>query len=72
MSELERELSRVLNCHGADNAANTPDYILAMYLRACLDAFTTAVQQRDTHDGRDVRPGRPRVAVGAGTAEVAR
>lgn len=36
MSELERELSAVLNRYSADNAANTPDYVLAMYLSACL------------------------------------
>lgn len=56
MTEFEKELSALINKHSAENASNTPDYILAMYLDACLLAFNTAVQQRETWHGRDSRP----------------
>lgn len=54
--QFEKELRALINRHGRDNAANTPDYVLAQFLETCLAAFTTAAQQRDTHDGRDARP----------------
>lgn len=41
-SDLERELASVLNKHSAENASNTPDFILAEYLMACLTAFNAA------------------------------
>jgi hypothetical protein len=56
---LDRKLQALLNAHCAENASNTPDFILAQYLLACLDAFNTAVQQRETWYGRDARPGAP-------------
>ena len=56
-SDLEKELAAVLNRHSAENASNTPDWILAQYVLACLAAFATAVQQRETwYVGRDPRP----------------
>lgn len=39
---LERELASVLNKHCAENGSNTPDFILAEYLIACLKAFNVA------------------------------
>ena len=56
---LEEELTEVLNRHCAENPSNTPDYILAGYLMACLDAFNVAVQMRETWHGRDARPSEP-------------
>ena len=56
MSDLRKELSALLNRHCAENRSNTPDWILANYLEACLLAFDTAVQQRETWYGRDSRP----------------
>jgi hypothetical protein len=53
------ELTGLLNRHGRDNEANTPDYILASYLDACLSALITSTQQRETWFGRDGRPGGP-------------
>lgn len=41
-STLEREIASVLNKHSAENGSNTPDFILAEYLLACLAAFNTA------------------------------
>ena len=54
---FEKELEQVINRHSVENASNTPDFILAQYLSACLAAFATAIQQRETWYGRDARPG---------------
>ncbi len=53
---LERELASTLNRFSAENASNTPDFILAQYLLGCLAAWNQAVQQRETWYGRDARP----------------
>jgi len=39
---LESEIRKLLNVHCAENASNTPDFILANYLISCLDAFDQA------------------------------
>lgn len=59
---LEQALTDTLNRASAENASNTPDFILAQYLLGCLAAFDTATQQRETWYGRDARPGSPSVA----------
>ncbi len=59
MTRLEAELSRLLNQHSAENASNTPDFILAQFLMACLAAWNTGVQQRETWHIRDARPTLP-------------
>lgn len=46
-SEFERELAHLINRHSGENLSNTPDYILARYLVACLHAFNSAVMRRD-------------------------
>lgn len=56
--EFEKELESLINRHCMENPSNTPDFILAQYMRGCLEAFNTAVQQRETWYGRDARPGR--------------
>lgn len=43
---LEQELAELLNSHSVENDSNTPDFILAQYLSACLDAFNDAVRTR--------------------------
>jgi hypothetical protein len=54
--EFVDQLSDLLNRHSKENASNTPDFILAQYLVACLEAWNTATQQRETWYGRDARP----------------
>ena len=56
---LQEDIAAVLNRHSVENASNTPDFILAMYLLNCLAAFDEAVQQRETWYGRDSRPTMP-------------
>lgn len=45
-AEFRTELSALLNRYSRENASNTPDYILAAYLVACLEAFDTATNLR--------------------------
>lgn len=54
---LLAELTSVLNRYSAENASNTPDFILANYLMTCLVNFNVAVQSRDQWYGVDLRPG---------------
>jgi hypothetical protein len=55
-TKFRKELERLINGNSMENTSNTPDFILAEYLSACLSAFDTAVQQRETWYGRDARP----------------
>lgn len=53
---LESELRTALNRCSAENASNTPDFVLARYLLNCLEAFNMATQQRTAwHDEPYVR-----------------
>ena len=54
---FETELAELISRHALENASNTPDFVLAQYLCACMLAFDTATQQRETFYGRDARPG---------------
>jgi len=56
VTTLLEDIKSAINLHSAENASNTPDFILAQYLEASLAAFDTAVQQRETWYGRDARP----------------
>ena len=56
---LEKELAALLNRASEENASNTPDWILAQFMIACLAAFNGAVQQREGWYGRDPRPTEP-------------
>ena len=58
-NHLVDALAEALNKHRAENASNTPDWILAQYLRGCLAAWNVGVQQRETWYGRDGRPTQP-------------
>ena len=50
---FEKRLEKLINQKCEENISNTPDFILAQYMKACLDAFNTATQQRETWYGRD-------------------
>ena len=41
------DLQKLINQHSMENISNTPDFILAEYLAACLEAFDKAVIARD-------------------------
>jgi hypothetical protein len=51
-SEFEKELRQLLNRHCRENGSNTPDLILADYLKACLDNLDIAIIGREGWYGR--------------------
>ena len=53
---FEKALTDLLNFYSEENDSNTPDFILAQYLLACLAAWNVGVQQRENWYGRDPRP----------------
>jgi len=54
---LEQDLASVLNRHCIENESNTPDFILADYLRACLSAFKEASRRREQWYGKELSIG---------------
>lgn len=55
--DLRRKIESVLNSCSAENGCDTPDFILADYLVACLEAFDAAVRQRRTWWGDKEKSG---------------
>lgn len=51
------ELEHLLNRYSMENCSNTPDFILADFIRCCLTAFDAAVLRRDHWYGVAHRPG---------------
>lgn len=51
--DLRTELASCLNRHCRENESNTPDFILAEYLTACLAAFDASVNAREAWYGRE-------------------
>lgn len=49
---LKDDIAKLLNIVSAENASDTPDFILGEYLAACLAAFDHATKQRETWYGR--------------------
>lgn len=56
MESLDSSLRTLLNRFSAENGSNTPDFILANYLMACLAAFDAATNDRETWFGRGPQP----------------
>ena len=52
---FRNELSALINRHSMEQASDTPDYILARYLFACLTAFDVTIRARETWYGRTER-----------------
>jgi hypothetical protein len=51
-SLFEDELEQLINRFNEEAGSDTPDFILAEYLRACLDSFNRAVKLRELYYGR--------------------
>jgi len=51
---FEKELASLLNRYSIENESNTPDFILAEYLRECLTAFAKASQVREKWYGKEL------------------
>ena len=52
MPDLLTELAALVNRYSAENGSDTPDFILAVYLLRCLDAFDESVNARERWYGR--------------------
>ncbi len=52
MTELRKDIERVVNRASAENGSNTPAFILAEYLVDCLTMFDKAVNRREEWCGR--------------------
>jgi hypothetical protein len=56
-SAFRPQLESLLNRNCMENGSNTPDFILAEYLRQCLVAFDQATTARDAWYGIAPHPG---------------
>lgn len=52
-----KELEELINRHSMESESNTPDFILASFLKNCLVAFNDSVKQRDSWYGVNLKPG---------------
>jgi len=52
MTKFEEKLRELINSQSMENGSNTPDFILAEYLRGCLQNFELAIVQRDSWYGK--------------------
>ena len=52
MNSFEDKLKGLINEYSEENRSDTPDWILAWYMNACLDAFNRATVCRDEWYGR--------------------
>lgn len=50
--KFEADLEEIINKNSKENKSDTPDFILAQYLKRCLCAFDSAVNQREIWYGR--------------------
>lgn len=48
---LHEEIRYVINLHSRENESDTPDFLLADFLMACLAAFEKATTERDAWYG---------------------
>jgi hypothetical protein len=46
MSELKREITAAINRANRENESDTPDFILAQFMLASLEAFEAAMEAR--------------------------
>jgi len=53
---LRKNIEKLLNQYCAENKSNTPDFILADYLMACLESFDNAIKARDQWYGVCLKP----------------
>lgn len=60
--DFEKELEALINKHSKETESDTPDFILAQYLRGCLDNYAKAVKSRDNWYGFKGLSGRTALA----------
>lgn len=47
MDDFRKELAALINMHSLESESDTPDFILAQFLTACLAAFDETTRTRD-------------------------
>jgi len=52
LDEFEKELTGLINKYSLENISNTPDFILADYLRDCLEILDYAIRDREKWYGK--------------------
>lgn len=53
--DFQKELEKLINRFSMENGSDTPDFLLAIYLRDCLATFNVVVQAREKWYGREKR-----------------
>lgn len=53
--EFRKKLGALLNAENKENGSDTPDFILARFLDACLQAFDEAANRRTAWYGEAVK-----------------
>jgi hypothetical protein len=51
--EFQKRLEHLINEYSLENGSDTPDYILAQYLCACLSNYNSTLRARETWYGRE-------------------
>ena len=49
---FEQELKDLLNRHSMENGSDTPDFLLAAYLKGCLEIWNKTMRDREKWYGR--------------------
>lgn len=57
VTNFETELEHLINRYSLENGSNTPDFILAEYLRDCLRVWDKSIAAREKWYGVELRPG---------------
>ncbi len=60
-TELETKLRNLINSENREADSDTPDFILAEYMMACLDAFELASNKREVFYGVELGKTRKKV-----------
>ena len=47
MADLEQKIEHLINLHSLEQYSDTPDFVLAQYVRRCLENFNVTMQMRD-------------------------
>lgn len=55
MEKFECALKELINMYSMENGSNTPDIILAEYMRKCLEAFNEASRAREKWFGKELK-----------------
>jgi dsDNA-binding SOS-regulon protein len=55
--DFTKDLAKLISQYRLENDSDTPDYILALYLSQCLDAFSCAIRTREKWYGRQYLKG---------------